>query len=383
MPNSSAPGHATYKRILAVKLADLGDLLAITPALQALRASQPSARIDLLTPPSSAGLLKGAPFLDNIITFDKFAFDSLGSMLNLYGISRTIRFLLRLRRMGYDALAIFHHFTTGWGSLKFAALSLASGAGVRAGLDNGRGRFLTHRVTDRGFGAMHEADYWLSVAALLGGDAHAGWRPFVPISSTHRATATRLLNEIRASHAGPIITIHPGAGAYSLARIWPVEGFAEVARGLIDAHDAAVVVLGGPDETEKAERLLELVGYNGRVHNLAGRTTIHETAAVIEQCDLFLGNDSGPMHVAAAVGTPVVAIFGPSNAQAWGPYTPSGEASKHTIVARDLPCMPCFYRVHSLGLREGCGTRPCLTGLSAGRVLEACRSALERTLHAT
>jgi lipopolysaccharide heptosyltransferase II len=383
MPDSSAPGQATYKRILAVKLADLGDLLAITPALQALRAAQPSARIDLLTPPSSAGLLKGAPFLDDIITFDKFSFDSLGSMLNLYGMLRTARFLLRLRRARYDALAIFHHFTTGWGSLKFAVLSLASGARVRAGLDNGRGRFLTHKVTDRGFGAMHEADYWLSVASLLGADAHAGWRPFVPISSSHRATATDLLDEIRASHTGPIVAIHPGAGAYSLARIWPVEGFAEVARGLIVSHDAAIVVLGGPDEVKKAEHLLDRVGYNDRVHNFVGRTTIHETAALIERCDLFLGNDSGPMHIAAAVGTHVVAVFGPSNAQAWGPYTPPGEVSKHTIVARDLPCMPCFYRVHSLGLREGCGTRPCLTGLPARRVLEACTSTLERTPHAT
>jgi lipopolysaccharide heptosyltransferase II len=383
MSDSSTHGHATYKRILAVKLADLGDLLAITPALQALRAAQPSARIDLLTPPSSAGLLKGAPFLDNIITFDKFSFDSLGSMLNINGMLHTARFLLRLRRAGYDALAIFHHFTTGWGSMKFAVLSLASGARVRAGLDNGRGRFLTHKVTDRGFGAMHEADYWLSVASLLGADAHAGWRPFVPISSTHGATTTSILDEIRASHTGPIVAIHPGAGAYSLARIWPVEGFAEVARGLIVSHNAAIIVLGGPDEEEKAEHLLERVGYNERVHNLAGRTTIHETAALIERCDLFLGNDSGPMHIAAAVGTPVVAIFGPSNAQAWGPYTPPGEARKHTIVARDLPCMPCFYRVHSLGLREGCGTRPCLTGLSASRVLDACRSALERIPNAT
>ncbi|HYP40402.1 MAG TPA: glycosyltransferase family 9 protein [Chloroflexia bacterium] len=383
MPDSSAPGHATYKRILAVKLADLGDLLATTPALQALRAAQPLARIDLLTPPSSAGLLNGAPFLDNIITFDKFAFDSLGSMLNLKGVLHTARFVFRLHRIGYDALVIFHHFTTGWGSLKFAVLSLASGARVRAGLDNGRGRFLTHKVTDKGFGAMHEADYWLSVASLLGADAHAGWWPFVPINSAHRATATSLLDEIRASHTGPVIAIHPGAGAYSLARIWPVEGFAEVARGLIDAHDAAIIVLGGPDEVERAERLVEMVGYNERVHNLAGRTTIHETAALIERCDLFLGNDSGPMHIAAAVGTPVVAIFGPSNAQAWGPYTPPGEASKHTIVARALPCMPCFYRVHSLGLREGCGTRPCLTGLSVRRVLEACTTALERIPHAT
>jgi heptosyltransferase-2 len=74
----------------------------------------------------------------------------------------------------------------------------------------------------------------------------------------------------------------------------------------------------------------------------------------------------------------VVAVFGPSNWRAWGPYTPAGQRSPHAIVSRDLPCMPCFYRAHDLGLREGCGTRPCLTGLSHVPVLRACREVLDK-----
>jgi heptosyltransferase-2 len=89
------------------------------------------------------------------------------------------------------------------------------------------------------------------------------------------------------------------------------------------------------------------------------------------------------MHIAAAVGTTVVAIFGPSNTHAWGPYTPPGHPSKHQVVSRDLPCVPCFYRGHSLGLREGCGTRPCLTRLSPEPVLEACHRALRAELSVT
>jgi ADP-heptose:LPS heptosyltransferase len=157
-----------------------------------------------------------------------------------------------------------------------------------------------------------------------------------------------------------------------------VEQFAGVARGLTRSHDAAIIVLGGPDEVERADLLTKLIGNEGRVLNLAGRTNIHETAAVIEQCDLFLGNDSGPMHISAAMNTPVVAVFGPSNKEAWSPYAPPGMESNHTIVSRDLPCQPCFYRAYSLGLREGCGPRPCLTGLSHGPVLEACRRAIDK-----
>ena len=370
----------TYRRILAIKLADLGDLLAATPALQALRAAHPEARIDLLVPPTSANLLEGAPYLDRILTYDKYLFDSLRGLLSPAAVLSALAFLVRLRRQRYDALVVFHHFTTRWGSIKFRALALAAGSSVRAGLDNGRGGFLTLHAIDRGFGAAHEADYWLAVAGLLGADPRAGWQPNVPLSDEHRAEASRLLQGIgnrHAMHDPPLVALHPGAGRYSLARMWPTERFAQVSRALVDLHNADVVVVGGPDEVELAAEVVQQAERPGRIQTFAGRTSIHETAALIERCDLFVGNDSGPMHLAAAVGTPVVAVFGPSNWSAWGPYVPPDETSSHTIVRRDLPCMPCFYRAHSLGLRDGCGPRPCLTGLAADPVLAACTAALE------
>jgi heptosyltransferase-2 len=255
---------------------------------------------------------------------------------------------------------------------------MAAGARMRVGLDNGRGYFLNLRAPDLGFGAMHEVDYWLRVVELLGSDRHAGWRPHIPIDDQSRSDVADLLANSGINRASPLVAVHPGAGWYSRARIWPVEGFARVARGLMESHGAAVAIVGGPDEGEIAQRLEEMAGGSGRVVNLVGRTSIAQTAALLEKCDLFLGNDSGPMHIAAAVGTPVVAVFGPSNIGAWGPYSPEGERSPHTVVARDLPCMPCFYRGHSVGLREGCGTRECLTLLDARGVLEACRRTLDR-----
>ena len=368
-----------------VKLADLGDLLTITPALQALRAARPEARIDLLVPPSSAGLLRGAVYVDRIITFDKFPFDQGAGLLDAGRLLDTSLFLARMRLSRYNALLLFHHFTTRWGTLKFAALAYASGARARAGLDNGRGRYLNLRVPDRGFGAVHEADYWLQVAGLLGADPGAGWRSHIPIDDESRRTAAVYLAlppvlDSGTNRARPLVALHPGAGWYSRARIWPAERFAAVASGLIQSHEARIVVLGGPDEVEIAAELEQLVNGGESLLNLAGQTTIHGTAALIEQCDLFLGNDSGPMHIATAVGTPVVAVFGPSNSHAWGPYTPPGERSPHTVVACDLPCMPCFYRFHSLGLREGCGPRPCLTMLGPKPVLEACRRVLSSNL---
>src|SRR5438093_8501172 len=137
MSNAPTSGRGDYKRILAVKLADLGDLLTITPALQALRAAYPSARIDLLVPPSSASLLRGATYVDRILAFDKFPFDRKRGLLNVQRLASTARFLVGLRMSRYDALVLFHHFATRWGSFKFAAVAYATGARVRVGLDNG------------------------------------------------------------------------------------------------------------------------------------------------------------------------------------------------------------------------------------------------------
>src|SRR5205823_10046968 len=127
MPTLQVSGQAfggPYRRILAVKLADLGDLLTITPALQALRAAYPEARIDLLAPPQSAHILEGAPYVDNILRFDKFALDNPLGLLRPDRLLGTVSYLLKLRLARYDAFAIFHHATTRWGVWQRALLAL-------------------------------------------------------------------------------------------------------------------------------------------------------------------------------------------------------------------------------------------------------------------
>lgn len=378
---------APYKRILAVKLADLGDLLTITPALQALKAAHPDATLDLLAMPDSARILEGAPYIDNIVKFDKFEVDNGRDLVNPRRLVSALRSLVSLRLAHYDAFAIFHHPTTRMGAWERALLALAVNARATSGLDSALPyakvftRTLTHRSPDLGFGAMHEADYWLAVAAGLGADAHGGWRTHIALNDAHRQAAARLLKDEYLSEGdGPLVAVHAGSGGFSPARRWPLARFAGVAGRLIKQHNARIVILGGPDETEMAADLAKMiddtVATSKTVRSLAGRTTLHETAAVIERCQLFVGNDSGPMHMAVAVGTPVVAVFGPSNKEAWGPYAPPGVPNPHAVVAQALPCQPCFYRALTIGLREGCGPRPCLLGLGVDRVVEACRKSL-------
>jgi ADP-heptose:LPS heptosyltransferase len=119
-----------------------------------------------------------------------------------------------------------------------------------------------------------------------------------------------------------------------------------------------------------------------RACDLSGHTDLPTLAAVLERADLFVGNDSGVMHLAAAMGCPVVAVFGPSSAVAWGPWwppagAPPGDASPHRLVGLDLPCRPCLYTGHRLGDPRGCPTRDCLAWLGPDRVLAEARSVLQ------
>src|SRR5438132_6542377 len=154
-------------RMLVVKLASLGDLLTITPALRALRASFPTAHIGVLTTPASAPALRGLDTFDEVIMFDKFAFDRPADAV--HSLPRALSLARDLRADHWDTLVLLHHLTTPFGIAKYAALSLGSGASRRVGLDNGRGAwFLTHSAVDRGFGWQHEVDYWLDVVGMLG-----------------------------------------------------------------------------------------------------------------------------------------------------------------------------------------------------------------------
>jgi heptosyltransferase-2 len=357
-------------------------------------------------------VLRGAPEINTILDFNKFPFDTLRSLTDIRGIGRAGRFLLELRRRRYDAVLIFHHYSLRFGSLKFAALALASGAPIRAGVDNGRARFLTHRVPDAGFGAMHEARYWLATAALLGADPTPDGRGLtLPLTAADQAFVTELLAQSGVAEAHPLIAIHPGAGWYSLARRWPPAHFAQLARMLISDFRATILLVGGPDEVELAEEVRWRVGkdHSGEIRVVAGRTSIAQSAALFARCDLFIGNDSGPLHLATAAGVPAIGIFGLSNWRAFGPIPRgpapapgvawgepvewvvggrgSGVRSAATattappaalVVRRDLPCQPCLYRGQDLGLREGCGTRECLTALDPAAVFAAARWMLTR-----
>lgn len=365
---------AEPRRILVVKLADLGDLLLSEPALRSLRQGYPRARIDVLTTPHAAELL---PLLDpsyHPITFSKGLFDAPRMAARPDRAWLSLRLALRLRRARYDMVIILHHLTTSFGALKYRALARSTGAPRVVGLDNGRGDFLSSGAQDLGFGVWHEAEYMLAVALVAGGVV------VDPAPALLPPIGLRLPFELPDEY----VALYPATGPYSSARTWPAARFAALARELhADGH--GLVILGGEDARMAARRVKAAVP---EAVDLTGRTALTELATVVAGASLAVGGDSFIGHLAGALGCPVLAIFGPSNVRAWQPYgTLDALASAPPeaglgfapglALHSGLPCAPCLYTGYQLGRPAGCPARTCIRSITSAQVGEAARCLLK------
>ncbi|MHB0871380.1 MAG: glycosyltransferase family 9 protein [Chloroflexota bacterium] len=360
-------------RILVVKLAGIGDLLTAYPALEALRQRYPHAEISALVTPQTELLMRRSGLVDRVIALDKYLFDDAGGFLRPKALLALARLARQLRGHSFDAIVLLHHLVTWSGVAKYALLTVASGVPLSVGLDDGRGRFLKLAYPDQGFGGLHEVDYWLKVVGLLGA-IHE--RPRVKLSwgLQEEGYAAEAWQQLGLGRGEVVAALHPGSGGYSPVRRWDPHGFAVVAGALVE--DGLVpLVVAGPGEEDLATQVAAEVGPGVRV--LQGAPTPLHLAATLSRCRLFVGNDSGVMHVALASGVPVVAIFGLSNHRAWGPYDPDGEMSR--VVRVELPCSPCLYRGQGLGLRYGCGDPQCLKQVAPAMVISAARDLLRAT----
>jgi len=383
-------------------LGDVGDVLLATPALRQLRSAYPGARITTLTKPTTVAVLTHSGLADHCLSVDKHIFDRPASLLNPLAMLRLLRLAAVLRQGRFDTVVALHHLTTMWGTVKFALLSLVTGAPRRAGLDNGRGPFLTHAAPDQGFDAAHEAEYWQRVVSALAGTPRTTpWRassrlrrerrqgrgapvaaeriiapgisapvdnaprPTFVVPGNAQASADAILRAAGIVSGVRVLALHPGSGAYSVARRWFPERFAAVADILAQRHGLQVVVLGGADERALTEGVIAHM--RTPAVSITGRTTLAELGGVLRRCALLIGNDAGVAHLASAVDTPVVAVFGPFNHHTWRPLGRS-------LVVRAspaLPCMPCVNRGFARGYPEGCPPRYCLREVTPTMVVTA------------
>jgi ADP-heptose:LPS heptosyltransferase len=234
-----------------------------------------------------------------------------------------------------------------------------SGIPVRAGYDRKWGFLLTKRIPHtKQFGLRHEIDYALEAARYLGAEP-SGRGMHMAVQAEAARKAADMLAETGVGGGDLLIAVNPGASCPS--KRWPAEKFAKAASELADKYNAKVAVVCAGADRISGDKVAGLIG--PRCANLSGRTTVAELAAVLKRAKLFISNDSGPVHIACAVGTPVVAVFGRNDAglspRRWGP-----SGARDRALHKDAGCAVCLAHRCGIGFK-------CLEMISAAEVVAA------------
>lgn len=329
------------EKILLIRLSSLGDVVLTTPAIRAVRTHLPDTYVAMLVAKQSADVLRENPHLNEIITFDRLAKDK--------DTREMLRVIRHLRERKFTvAIDLQRKFRT-------ELLMYFSGAAERVG----KGRLCTVRVQEQG--NKHATAHYFDLLHAIGIPA-ADQRLELFLAESERIDAARRLDTAGVSETALKVGLFPGAG-WKL-REWMPERFAAIGDRLVAQFNANVLVFGGRKETELVQRVVDIM--NAPVTPFAGNLQIRQLAACIEQCDLFLTNDTGPMHIAAAVATPTVSLFGPGNHIRFQPL-----GARHQTIRYDVPCSPCKQ------FTDKCKDNICMKGISVDEVWQSISRALE------
>ncbi|MGE5549981.1 MAG: glycosyltransferase family 9 protein [Bacteroidota bacterium] len=325
-------------RILVLQIGPIGDTIFTIPALKALRQNFPSATIVVLASARAADVLRGLPYLD------------------LLRVSRSgldlIRAVIEFRQSGFDlALGLSNQ-----GSWLAGFCGTPFKAGFPAPL-----LYLSEPGPVKEEPSSHVVEYCLSVIRMLGGAVPEDRRLELPLTQAELDRAACFMNMHHLDT--PVVAIHPGGRYFPLKR-WPVDRFARLAEILM-GRGLGVVVVGGPEDSELASLMDKQM--RARAVTVVGKMRIRETAALLARCQLFVGNDSAPLHMAAAVNTPSIGLFGPTSPAQYSPY-----GTGHVVICKSLPCSPCFRFLGGLGQYLPRCTRPqCMEAIGVDEVASA------------
>lgn len=302
MPPKKNIDFERIRRILIVRLAPLGETILMTPVIRAMRQAFPDAHIACMIDSIRTDLVRANPNLDEVIPY-KSSIPKL-----IYGIARRSFQLAVILQPTFRL--VLHTFL--------------AGIPYRVGFEtNSGGRRLLHLAVPNNTN-QHETARYLDVVRALGIEPKSD-EPEVFVDQKSQAWASEFLRDAKINGDSLVIGLNPGSG--TTYRRWPVERFAEVGNWLQVEYNAQLIILGGPREADLPLELAALI--NGRTTVITD-TTPMQLAAIIQKCDLFVSNDTGPMHLSTALKTTTVALFGASNPVQWAPIWP-----QHTVIARN------------------------------------------------
>jgi lipopolysaccharide heptosyltransferase I len=329
------------ERVCIIKPSSLGDVVHALPVLSAFRSLWPDAHLAWVVNRGLRGLLDGHPDLDEVIPFDRSK-----ATFSPGGIASISRFLIDLRRHRFELVVDLQ------GLLRSGVMAGATGAPVRVGLTDAREgarHFTTHRVESPG-PESHAVDRLLKVAEAFGADVSKP-RFRVAVGSDDARWASETLSTL----SGPRLALN--VGARWLTKRWPPENFAAVARRAVEERAAGLVLVGAPEDRPLVDALKHALGSIDAL-DLCGRTTLPQLAAVASEVDVFLSNDTGPLHLAAATGSRVVGVYTCTSPARTGPYGANAVAVKSCLW-----CAPSFIKT--------CPRLECMAELTPKRVWRA------------
>ncbi len=349
------PGSA--RKILIRGTNWVGDAVISIPAMREIRRIFPDAHISLLVRPWVRDIYSAAEFVDEILEYDRDGTHR--------GFSGFFRLITDLRRRRFDLAILLQN--------AFGAALITRCAGIprRIGYArDGRSFLLTHaRPIDPAVRGVHQAYYYLGILSGMGWLEERLWenRGYTPaigvqVWESDRLAAVKLLRAAGVQEKEMIVGLNPGA-FYGEAKRWFPDRYAAVADALAQRYGARIVIFGSPMDLPVAREVAS--NMKGTPVILAGRTTLGELMGLIRECSLLITNDSGPMHLAAAMDVPQLAIFGSTSEAATGPLSRYATVLKHPVE-----CNPCFLRKCPTDFR-------CMEGISVSRVLEAARETLD------
>lgn len=349
-------------RILIIRLSAVGDVVRTLPAVNALREGFPTAHIDWVVEEKARDIVTYQPEIDETIVFERNRWKR--GMLNPLTFLRTMgelyRFVKELRAKQYDMVLDFH------GILKSGLISYASGARERVGFARGYCKEWNHLFNNRKVRPKsNRISRFERNFALLGYLGIDGGRRGVDlhVSQEDMDYVDQFFRDRSAAVSGPLVAIHPGTSPKMPNKRWAPAKYSELADRLVEELKASVLFTWGPGERP----MVDEVRCRMRKDSLVAPQTrsLKQLAEIFRRCNVYVGSDTGPMHIASLVGTPVVGIYGPTDPVVHAPY----KGTPHIIVRKDVPCSPCRNR--------GCQELKCMEVISSQDVLDAVKMLLE------
>ena len=343
------------QKILFIKFWGFGNLIMAMPAVKAVRERFPDAEINFLTLKQNKGILDDLDFIDRVIYFEigslaKFPFNFL-DLANSF------------RKQKMDIVVDLEQF-----SRASALFTYFTGAPVRIGYKTrNQGKHYLYTKVIEYNNHQHTACTFFDIAKSLGSDK-APKLIKVKYSKQDSKIVDEFLDKNKASKRDTLIGMHIGSGENADVRRWPKESFAALADKLIEKHNAKIFFTGSPSEAEEINKALKLMKH--KAFSTAGVFSLKQLAAFMEHCRMFVSNDTGPLHLAAAMGIKCVCFFGPNTPLLYGPYS-----DNNLVFYKGLQCSPCITNFNAK--TTNCKDPICITSITVKEVFDAMSKALK------